>query len=88
MTSTDLEVLERTGEWCMFFIFKTYSSPPKRCEKIDISFKGPKKMTADSWVKREFWWPKVADSWDLAESPHDRDHSWEVAFGSTKRVVL
>ena len=21
-------------------------------------------MTADSWVEMEFWWPKVAESWE------------------------
>ena len=42
MTSTDLEVLERTGEWCMFFIFKNYSSTLRRGKKTIISSKGPK----------------------------------------------
>ena len=34
MTSIDLKVLERTGEWSRFVIVKTYSSTPRRCEKI------------------------------------------------------
>ena len=41
MTNIDLKVLEGTSG-ARFFIFKTYSSTPRRGENIDNPFQGPK----------------------------------------------
>ena len=89
MTSIDLKVLEGTSG-ARFFIFKTYSSAPRRGENIDNPFKGLIALINDGGVKpvpsrgwTAYSGPKVVESW---ERGHMITIINKVAFGSRQRV--